>query len=234
VAGGGLKTRDQAPLRDGSRHRGPCAGPCGWEGGSGCDKHAVIPMAMPGRWDQRPPAGRGTPRMRGRAPFARRLDHLFTARCPCRAPGRARQGRALALSSEFFPSAGLGADPGVHGEACPELVETPPHGPHWRISAAASGVMSPGRAKRRSSYDTSQFSKRFSPSRTAPHPYYQRCWTPGAVPPPITQGQPLSVGLSSCGMLRASGDSWGFLRTSGIGFPPRSGPSFALSRWLFS
>jgi hypothetical protein len=129
VAGGGLKTRDQAPLRDGSRHRGPCAGPCGWEGGSGCDKHAVIPMAMPGRWDQRPPAGRGTPRMRGRAPFARRLDHLFTARCPCRAPGRARQGRALALSSEFFPSAGLGADPGVHGEACPELVETPPHGP---------------------------------------------------------------------------------------------------------
>ncbi len=41
----------------------------------------------------------------------------------------------------------------------------------------------PGRAKSRGSYDTSQFSKQFSPSCTAPHPYYQRCWTPVAVPP---------------------------------------------------
>jgi hypothetical protein len=89
-----------------------------------------------------------------------------------------RQGRALALSSEFFPSAGLGADPGVHGEACPELVETPPPWSHWRISVRALRRVSTGRAKSRS---TSQFSKKFAPSCTAQHGYYQRCWTPIAV-----------------------------------------------------
>jgi hypothetical protein len=35
-------------------------------------------------------------------------------------PGRARQGYALALAFESLPMAGLDADPGVQGEACPE------------------------------------------------------------------------------------------------------------------
>jgi hypothetical protein len=67
----------------------------------------------------------------------------------------------------------------------------------------------PRRPKNPSSYGISQFSKEFAPVPTAPHPYYQRCWTPGAVPPPISQGQRLSVGLCSCGILHACGGSWG-------------------------
>jgi len=39
-------------------------------------------------------------------------------------------------------------------------------------------------------------------------------------PPPFTQGQPFSVGLFLCGILRVRGRSWGFLRTSRIGLPP--------------
>jgi hypothetical protein len=140
-AGGGLETRDQAPLRDGSRHRGPCAGPCGWEGGSGCDKHAVIPMAMPGRWDQRPPAGPGTPRMRGRAPFARRLDHLFTARCPCRAPGRAPDRAAPwpCLPSSFRAQASVRTRASTEKRVL-SLSKRHPHGPIGASRSAPSGV----------------------------------------------------------------------------------------------
>lgn len=119
----------------------------------------------------------------------------------------ARQGHSLALAFECLPVAGLDADTGVQGEACPELVSPP--WSHWRISAAASGVMSPSRAKSpHFQYDTSLFSREFAPSCTAR--------TRVAVPPPVIQGQRLSVSLFSCGILRAYGGSWGFLRTSGI------------------
>jgi hypothetical protein len=53
-------------------------------------------------------------------------------------------------------------------------------------------------------------------------------------PPPIHKGQPLSVGLFCCGVLRVYGGSCGSLRTS----PPRSvvgyKPHFALSGAFFS
>jgi hypothetical protein len=46
------------------------------------------------------------------------------------------------------------------------------------------------------------------------------------------KGQPLSVGLYSCGILRACGGSWGFLPTSRVGLEDRSDPGFPLSGWL--
>jgi hypothetical protein len=49
----------------------------------------------------------------------------------------------------------------------------------------ASGVISPGRAKSPHSY-TPLFSNEFAPPCTAPHLYYQRCWTPVAAPLPVT------------------------------------------------
>lgn len=86
----------------------------------------------------------------------------------------------------------------------------------------------PGRAKSRGSYDTSQFSKQFSPSCTAPHPYYQRCWTPVAVPPPFKQSQPFSVGIFS---LREGAGSWALVR---VPADFRDRPTEPVRAWFWS
>jgi hypothetical protein len=55
-----------------------------------------------------------------------------------------------------------------------------------------------------------------------------------ATPPPIHKGQPLSVGLFPCGILRVCGGFCGNLRTSPRRPIGRSGPYSALSRPFFS
>ena len=55
-----------------------------------------------------------------------------------------------------------------------------------------------------------------------------------ASPPPVSKGQPFSVGLFHCGMARVRGGSCGFLRTSGISLARHFNPTFALSRPFFS
>lgn len=140
----------------------------------------MIPMAMPARgWYQ----GRQTVEEFQRCEEERRLpqgsrlgesvDHVLTARCPRRTlhPGRAQQGHSLGLAFESLRVAGLDADPGVQGEACPEFVEGPPLWCHWRISTLASGGMRPGRVKNGS-------------SNTIPHCFIGSSYRPA---PPLTR-----------------------------------------------
>jgi hypothetical protein len=90
----------------------------------------------------------------------------------------------------------LDADPGVQGEACPEYAEWPPPWSHWRISAVASGVISPGPPRAHVSNTVPHCSLRKSSRRPAPPrtSTINAAWTPVAVPhhPPrsTTLGRP--------------------------------------------
>ena len=178
------------------------------------------------------PAGRGTLGASERAPFARPAQAWGVSRPPAHlsmptpsvVPWARRTGPLPPpwLSSSL-PVAGpmrtLASTGRSLSTACRRATPMVPLA-HLSRGLRRDG---PGRAKSRGSYDTSQFCKQFSPSCTAPHPYYQWCWTPVAVPPPFTQGQRLSVGLFFCGKAQACGGSWGFLRTTPIALRRGSG-----------
>jgi hypothetical protein len=153
-------------------------------------EHAVIPMARcRGGVDQDRQLVEESPGVRGSAVCPRwsRLGESVNHCSPLDAHAKRcilgpRPGPVRVPSGE-----GLDADPGVQGEGCPELVEGLPPWSHRRISAGAFR-MSPGRAKTRFKYDTPLF-------------YKGSHWLPSSrillstvfVPPPFTQGQPLSV-----------------------------------------
>ncbi len=216
----GSPSRTEGDARAAGTWRGgvPLHGRSLRQGGCVRGEHAVIPMAMPAR-------GGGD---QGRHSVQEPGGVRESAVCP-RGPGY-----ALAwLSSPFQSRASMRA-PGVSGEARPELVEEPPRSPTGASWLCGLRRDEPGPSPRPAVPTKPQCSKGFAPSCNAPHPYYQRCWTPAAFPPPITQGQRLSVGLSLCGILQSRGGSWAFPRTSGIGLRGPSGPSFALSGRPFS
>jgi hypothetical protein len=162
------------------------------------------------------PAGRGTLGASERAPFARPAQAWGVSRPPAHlsmptpsvVPWARRTGPRPPpwLSSSFRSRARCGPWR-PQGEACPQLAEGPPPWSHWRISAAVSGATIPADPRTPVRTASPSFLRSSHPSPPPLTP--TMCWTPGAVPPPISQGQRLSVGLCSCGILHACGGSWG-------------------------